>query len=609
MDRFKDEFLAITSHELRTPLSGILGLAESLQAQARHAPPLPLDGTPISAEQAAAQASQQASQERAIELIIFSARRLSTLVNDILDLAKFKHNSLVLECASLPLHRLVQHVLALCEPLAGPKNLRLINAIPEDFPAAYADGHRVQQIFYNLIGNAIKFTPDGEVRVSAQVLAPVRDGGATLSKGDRAFPPGQSQPESHPASHPASQWIAITVSDTGIGIKPELQARIFQAFEQGEQGNARLYNGTGLGLSVVQAFVELHGGRVEARSRPDQGSEFCFTLPMAPASCPLPYAHWEADDSLDTQPQAPPPGLPQQMHPGIESTFVQHVQQSRSPATRPTSLQTSNRASHWATAAQPIYPTVAPTTSVQTAVEPPQALPKPNPPKPNLPKPGLGERAPRPRKTVPVTHPRLAIAPPAAPQRLPLPTPSPEQSFKARILVVDDDAINVEVLQRQLTLEGHEIVLATSGEAALEQLRPGGEAQPFDLVILDVMMPRMSGYEICRRLRLDYPSYRLPVIMLTAKVQVQDVVQGFRVGANDYLKKPFSREELHSRIQIHLNNRLYGRFVPAHFLTFCKIQHCRHPLGQPGELRHDGDVCRYSRLCHPVGGDDAPGEF
>lgn len=158
---------------------------------------------------------------------------------------------------------------------------------------------------------------------------------------------------------------------------------------------------------------------------------------------------------------------------------------------------------------------------------------------------------------------RLASAAPVEPP-IALPTGSGD-GF--RILVVDDEPVNLQVLANYLTMERYAITVARDGIEALAMLDAG---QVFDLVLLDVMMPRMSGFEVCQRLRATHPPNRLPVVLLTAKNQVADVVTGFSSGASDYLTKPFSRDELLSRIETHLKlqriNTAMWRFVPHAFL-------------------------------------------
>jgi two-component system sensor histidine kinase ChiS len=136
-------------------------------------------------------------------------------------------------------------------------------------------------------------------------------------------------------------------------------------------------------------------------------------------------------------------------------------------------------------------------------------------------------------------------------------------------LVVDDDPINRQVLANYLFLAGYGVVEAASGQATLDQV--AGGLVP-DLVLLDIMMPHMTGYEVCQKLRCVFSAGELPIIMLTAKNQVEDLIQGFNCGANDYLHKPFSQDELLTRIRSHLAlakmHVAYGRFVPHNFLKF-----------------------------------------
>ncbi len=137
------------------------------------------------------------------------------------------------------------------------------------------------------------------------------------------------------------------------------------------------------------------------------------------------------------------------------------------------------------------------------------------------------------------------------------------------VLIVDDEPINLQVLVNYLSLEDYQIAQASSGAEALDLMAQG--LQP-DLILLDVMMPGMTGYEVCQRIRQEYPTHELPIVMLTAKNQVASLVQGLEAGANDYLAKPVSRDELLARIRVHLElskiNLAYGRFVPQEFLKF-----------------------------------------
>lgn len=208
LDQLKDEFLANTSHELRNPLNGMIGIAESM-----------IDG---------ATGKLTEIQTRNLWMVAQSGHRLSNLVNDILDFSKLKHKGIELQLKPVSVRDLVEVVLTLSQSQVGVKPLTLINNVSPDLPAAEADEDRLQQILYNLIGNAIKFTPSGTVTVFADVVASADD---------------QEQ-----------EMLAVTVADTGIGIAEDKLERIFEAFEQADGATAREYGGTGLGLAVTQQF-------------------------------------------------------------------------------------------------------------------------------------------------------------------------------------------------------------------------------------------------------------------------------------------------------------------------------------------------------------------
>lgn len=226
LDKLKDEFLANTSHELRTPLNGIIGIAESL-----------LDG-------AAGPVSEPMRHN--LSMIAASGIRLSNLVNDIQDFAKLKHKDLQLSLEPVHVQDVAETVIAFLRPLAEKKQLRLTSQMA-GLPSVPADKDRLQQILYNLIGNAIKYTHEGEIEVLGLV-----------EKGD----------------------VLIKVRDTGIGIPDEKYDGIFVPFEQVDGSASRSYDGTGLGLSITKHLIELHGGDIRLESRVGHGSTFTFTLPV-----------------------------------------------------------------------------------------------------------------------------------------------------------------------------------------------------------------------------------------------------------------------------------------------------------------------------------------
>ena len=225
-NRHKSEFLATMSHELRTPLNSIIGFSELLL----DSPDDGFDPTTV----------------QFLETIHSSGRHLLALINDILDLSKVEagHMELVLEAVNVA--ELVAAALSTLRPLADRTAVKLEMDVPADLEVV-ADAGKFKQILYNLLSNGIKFTPDGgSVGVAARWL----DGG-----------------------------IEVTVTDTGIGIAPEHQERIFMEFQQVDAGPDRHFEGTGLGLALTRRFVELHGGNIWVESEPGKGSRFIVFLP------------------------------------------------------------------------------------------------------------------------------------------------------------------------------------------------------------------------------------------------------------------------------------------------------------------------------------------
>lgn len=388
-DMLKDEFLANTSHELRTPLNGIIGLAESLVSGATG----PLRENTI----------------ENLELIVSSGRRLSSLVDDILDFSRMKNNELRLHIESLAVEPQVSLVLQLSEPLLQGKPVTLEKEIPHDLPLLLGDHARLQQVLHNLVGNAIKFTAAGHVRV-------------------RAWQHGESE-------------VAIAVEDTGIGIAAEDLGRIFNAFEQVDSADNRRFGGTGLGLTVTKRLVELQGGRIEVNSLVGQGSVFTIYFPRSHSAGEV----REVLKPITSKFTAPRPVLPN------DDILVEELQAAGVPA-------------------------------------------------------------------------------------------------HGKVLAIDDEQINLRILQNMLTLNGYECITASGGKEAIALLESMHEDELPDVVLLDVMMPEMTGYEVCQRIREKYPVQTLPVIMLTAKREEKDIVKGFQSGANDYLTKPFYQDELTSRV-------------------------------------------------------------
>lgn len=379
----KSNFVAAMSHEIRTPMIGVTGMLEVLEHS-------PLDD----------------EQRRTIEVIRQSARSLLQIIGDILDFSKVEAGRLELSPTTISLPRLLQSTVANFSGSASSKGLVLLCEVDDRIgPAHRADGLRLRQILSNFLSNAIKFTEKGVVEAALEWQG--REG-----EGDR---------------------VCFRVTDTGIGVTAEQQARLFQPFQQAEGSTTRRFGGTGLGLVISRRLAELMGGQIHMESTPGAGTTLRLVLV-------LPRGH---EDELE-----------------------------------------------------------------------PEAAPGP------------------------------------AAGFLARPLPSVEQALAERslVLVVDDHPTNRLVVARQLALAGYASESAEDGRKGLEAWRSGRYA----LVLSDVHMPEMDGYEFARALRADEAARglpRTPVVALTAAALKGEAERCIAAGMDAYLAKPVSIPELVATLQ------------------------------------------------------------
>jgi len=253
-NRAKSDFLANMSHELRTPLNSIIGFSELLE-----------DGVagPIAD-----------NQKELANDISTSGKHLLSLINDILDLSKVEAGKMELELGEFNLEELIDGSLVMFKEKAMKHNIKIAAEVEEGIGDIIADERKIKQVLYNLLSNAMKFTPDGgSVAVNARPLSS-SESGAVSSEQERIYSELRTlNPELH------GNFVEISVADTGIGISPEDQEKLFQPFQQIDSALSRKYSGTGLGLNLCRKFIELHGGRIWIESEVGKGSKFTFIVP------------------------------------------------------------------------------------------------------------------------------------------------------------------------------------------------------------------------------------------------------------------------------------------------------------------------------------------
>lgn len=363
-DRAKSSFLANMSHEIRTPMNGILGMAHLLRRSGV---------TPKQAEQ--------------LDKIEVAGRHLMEIISNILDFSKIEAGKLLLEHIDFDLHELIDNTLAIVADSAAAKGLQL-SADLTGVPAQLCgDPTRLSQALLNYLGNAIKFTRTGSVTLRARLRAETDDG----------------------------YLLHFAVIDTGIGMTPEQQGKLFEAFTQADSSSTRQFGGTGLGLAITRRIVQLMGGETGVRSTPGEGSNFWLTVRL--------------DKGLPTSSEALPQSAEQILQRDYQGT---------------------------------------------------------------------------------------------------------------RILVADDDPINLEVVQMLLTDIGLAVDTAANGLEAIDK----AGASPYALILMDLQMPKLGGLEATRAIRKLAGRRLTPIVAMTASAFAPERERCLTAGMNDFIAKPVSLENL-----------------------------------------------------------------
>jgi len=458
----KSEFVANMSHEMRTPLQGVIGM---LQLAVDDQPP---EGT-----------------VRRLETARRSAEMLMAMIDDVLDFSRIEARKLELEPVYFPLRQLMTETMKSVSSLAASKKLTLSYYVHPECPeTVWGDALRLRQILVNLVGNAIKFTHEGEIAVHVARVGPK---------------------------------IRFDVRDTGVGIAPAVRQRIFEPFTQADSSLSRRYGGAGLGLSIVVRLLDAMGGAVQVSSEPGAGSVFSFTIPLpsdAIGAAP-PRPAWESSlagrSILVIEPSEMARGT------------IAEILRSRGVFASAFGRAADAPRGRFActVTADPTVP-VAPQILIASPIEHtdhPLQVTRP-----------VGER-------------ELLDAIGMA---LGLTGATPQYTLEApvrtdaglRVLVVDDNDVNREVVAEMLRRLGHNVTLAGDGEGALAILA----ATRFDAIFMDVQLPGIDGLEVTRRFRTT--SRQTPVIGITAHTSREDRDRCLAAGMTTVLTKPVLAQHL-----------------------------------------------------------------
>ncbi|MGD8779586.1 MAG: ATP-binding protein [Ignavibacteria bacterium] len=419
LDKIKSRFFANISHEFRTPLTLILGPTEQMLKE-----------------------EKSAEKKKSHSLILRNSKKLLNLINQLLDISKLESGKMQLRVSKINLIHFIREITFMFESLADKRKINLGFYFENEKLEVYCDTDKIEKVIINLLSNAFKFTGEnGDVTV---------------------FISEEGKSENYPDG-----YAKIMVMDTGIGISGENLEHVFDPFYQADASTKRKYEGTGIGLSLVKEFVELHKGSVTVESSEGEGTKFIIKLPLG-------NTHFCPDQITGD---------------GYNEKIIEHFYSAADPEEE---------------------------FSVNGSTEE---------------------------------------------------IPDPDQSEK--ILVVDDNKDVRSYIKEHLEKD-YNVIEAADGEEGFAKAK---EVSP-DLIVSDVMMPKMDGFEFCENIKKDVNTSHIPVILLTAKAGDENIIQGLETGADDYITKPFNVEILSIRIKnlIELGRQIQQKYQKQLFLQPAEIR-------------------------------------
>jgi signal transduction histidine kinase/ligand-binding sensor domain-containing protein/CheY-like chemotaxis protein/AraC-like DNA-binding protein len=469
VDELKSRFFANISHEFRTPLTLIMGPAKQLMEK-----------------------SNDSESRLQLVLIRKNAKRLLELVNQLLDLSKLESGNMKLLTVSQNVILLIKAIVLSFTSYAERKKIDLKFITEEENIIAYIDKDKLEKIITNLMSNAFKFTPEGG-RIEVTIKCQAELVSASLLKPEIPKPiqiPKQVRDDLQSVRNDQSQFVEISIRDTGVGIPKEKLPKIFDRFYQIDGSHTREQEGTGIGLSLTKELVELHKGTIEVESEEGKGTTFTISIPLG-------KEHLKPEEICEQSLSLRKESFGQTLSEGegfLEETIF--------PAHLDSIVKSSQE-------------------ELKTGKHDIDSI----------------------------TETSLSAG----------------EACKPLLLIVEDNSDVRNYIRSNLNKD-YRVLEAEDGEEgwnkSLEQIP--------DLIVSDVMMPRMDGFKLCEKLKSDERTSHIPVILLTAKAATLDKIEGYEIGADDYIMKPFETAELNARIHnlIKQRERLHEHFKKVGIIEF-----------------------------------------